>query len=183
MEFPLIFQEIWGSLRLWTVVSWSSDGVRRCSWALNMSPWANWNARIDLKWKYSFIWTWKYLRVFFHTKSLNVRVWEDELSVGSLELSADMVRIEWSEEHDLEICFKTKRYFFEELRMLQHGAMSFRPLDFSQISRSFERPSSRAWFRDLRADHPLKTFLATNLYFIEIERSRLLGQINQWDWN
>ena len=51
------FQEIWGSLRLWTVVSWSSDGVRRCSWALNMSPWANWNGRIDLKWKYSLIWT------------------------------------------------------------------------------------------------------------------------------
>ena len=78
------FQEIWRSLRLWTVVSWSSDGVRRCSWALNMSPWANWNGRIDLKWKYSLIWTWKYLQFFFHTNSINVRVLADELSVGSL---------------------------------------------------------------------------------------------------
>ena len=53
-------------------LSRSSDGVRRCPWALNMSPWAYWNARTDLKWKYSLTVKWNTKSHFFYTKFLIV---------------------------------------------------------------------------------------------------------------
>ena len=37
---PLDFREIWPTWNLWRHLSRSSDGVRRCPWALNTSPWA-----------------------------------------------------------------------------------------------------------------------------------------------
>ena len=73
MKSPLCqtkgFRWFWRPYGLLGLVSRSSDGVRRCSWARNMSPWANWVARTGLEWKYSLNMKWEQKRYLFCTNT------------------------------------------------------------------------------------------------------------------
>ena len=62
-EIPLFqtcgFHRMCMHFQLQMDLSRCSDGVRRCSWALTMSPWSSWNVRTDLKWKYWITLAWE----------------------------------------------------------------------------------------------------------------------------